>query len=75
MPFLEMILPIVGFKLIDCAHHGRDICIARRIGIDGVGQVECYEPIARSSIIHGYPQAGIERCHGRLTQRKKKTFR
>lgn len=68
-------MPTVDCKLIDCVHHGREICIARRIGIDGVGQVECYEPVARSSIVHGHPQAGTERRHGRLTQRKKKTFR
>jgi len=45
-------MPTVDCKLTDCAKHGRDICIARRIGIDGVGQVECYDPVPRSAVVH-----------------------
>jgi len=45
-------MPTVTCKLIDCKHHGIETCTACRVGIDGVGQVECYEPIPRSALIH-----------------------
>lgn len=45
-------MPTVICKLTDCSRHGREICIAKRISIDGVGQVECYDPVPRSLLVH-----------------------
>jgi len=39
-------------KLTDCKHHGIETCTARRVAIDGFGQVECYEPVIRSILVH-----------------------
>ena len=66
-------MPTVDCKLTDCAKHGRDICIAKRIGIDGVGQVECYDPVPRSTVVHESVKA-ICRQHGRLTEKRTKAI-
>jgi len=42
----------VRCKLTDCKYHGTEVCTAQRVYIDGVGQVECYEPIIRSTLVH-----------------------
>ncbi len=63
-------MPTVDCKLADCNKHGRDICIAKRISVDEVGMVECYEPVPRSSIVHGHQATDLYRRHGRLTQKK-----
>ena len=41
----------VKCKLTDCKHHGIENCTAKCVDIDGVGQVECYEPIPRSTLV------------------------
>jgi len=46
------IMPTVDCHLIDCKYHGIEICIARRIAVDGCGQVACYEPVPRSTVVH-----------------------
>jgi len=45
-------MPTVTCKLTDCKNHGMETCTAKRVGIDGVGQVECYETVQRSALIH-----------------------
>jgi len=47
-----IIIPIVDCKLIDCKYRGMETCIARRVAVDCVGQVECYEPVKRSTVVH-----------------------
>jgi len=42
----------VDCKLTDCQYHGIETCTARRISVDCVGQVECYEPVKRSTVVH-----------------------
>lgn len=60
-------MPTVDCKLTDCAKHGKDICIARRIGIDGCGQVECYDPVPKSALVHkNFYGEGFERRRGKL---------
>ena len=70
--FIREVIPVptVDCKLTDCAKHGRDICIAKRIGIDGVGQVECYEPVQRSPLVHGFNKATS--CKKRSGKRKQR---
>jgi len=48
-------------KLTDCKHSGIDNCTARRVAIDGVGQVECYEPIPRSTLVHEQFNSGCSK--------------
>ena len=47
-----IIMIIVDCKLTDCKHCGIKACMARRVAIDGYGQVECYEPVPRSDVVH-----------------------
>lgn len=68
-------MPIVDCKLTDCSKHGLDICVAIRIGIDGVGQVECYDPVEKSEIVHDYARAEVERRNGRITQSHRRVFK
>ena len=67
-------MPTVDCKLTDCAKHGRDICIARRIGIDGVGQVQCYDPVPRSSVVHQEVDPGYKK-RGRWAEKRTKGYR
>jgi len=67
-------MPTVDCKLTDCAHHGRDICIARRIGIDGCGQVQCYEPVPRSAFVHPAVEPGYKK-RGRWAENRTKGIR
>lgn len=68
-------MPTVDCKLIDCSKHGRTICISReRITIDGVGQVQCYDPVPRSNVVHDPVQPGHKK-HGRWTENRNKGFR
>lgn len=65
-------MPTVDCKLTDCRLHGREICIARHIGVDGVGQVECYDPVPRSPLVHepvppGCRRDRSRRCRQRIT--------
>lgn len=46
------IMPTVKCKLNDCKNHGIENCTAKRVGVDGVGQVECYDPVPKSALIH-----------------------
>lgn len=62
-------VPTVDCKLIDCAKHGRDICIARSIGVDGYGQVECYEPTPRSTLVHEQFNPGCQKAQGKYKNR------
>ncbi|MBP2664785.1 MAG: hypothetical protein H6Q71_2733 [Firmicutes bacterium] len=48
-------------KLTDCVYHGLEICTAKRARVDGVGQVECYEPIPHSSIVHREFDSGCDK--------------
>ncbi|MBP2654992.1 MAG: hypothetical protein H6Q73_2561 [Firmicutes bacterium] len=45
-------MPIVDCRLTDCKYRGIEICTARHVSIDGYGQVECYEPVPRSAVVH-----------------------
>lgn len=53
-------MPTVECKLTDCRQHGREICISKRISIDGVGMVECYDPIPKTNFAH---HAFKSNCH------------
>ena len=57
-------MPTVDCKLIDCANHGREICIAKNIVVDGVGQCESYDPVPRSNIVHEKTSTNCRRIHG-----------
>ena len=46
------IVVTVKCKLTDCKHRGIETCSSRRISVDGVGQVECYEPVVMSAVVH-----------------------
>jgi len=48
-----IIMTTVDCKLTDCKYRGIETCVARRIAVDGCGQVECYEPVLRSAVVHG----------------------
>ncbi|MDT8901155.1 hypothetical protein [Anaeroselena agilis] len=63
-------MPTVECKLTDCRRHGREICIAKRISIDGCGLVECYDPVPRSSIVHGPFLNDCRRRHGKWQQNR-----
>jgi len=67
-------MPTVDCKLTDCSKHGRDICIAKRIGIDGVGQVQCYDPVPRSNVVHDFVQPGHKK-RGRWAENRNKGYR
>ena len=63
-------MPTVDCKLTDCKHRGIEICIAKRISVDEVGMVECYEPVPRSSIVHGPFLNDCRRRNGKWRQNK-----
>jgi len=47
-----IIAAIVNCKLTDCKYYEIEACTARRVAVDGVGQVECYDPVPKSPLIH-----------------------
>ncbi len=69
MPLEVRGMPTVDCKLTDCRRHGIEICVAKRIGVDGVGQVECYDPVPRSALVHGPVDSRLEKRGGKHRKR------
>lgn len=64
-----IVMGTVDCKLTDCAYYC-DHCIARNIRIAGCGQVECYEPVSRSAVVHEpVSNPGYEKNGGRWKRR------